>query len=250
RSYTSSGSKPYNNISAIMGYGVPDFASVSSGGSANQTTKKSTTQKTTAAKTTAANSTTKKAASSSTTSSNNNTTKNNETTFSATEKETTQAIKLDSLSITVPTYDLQIGDTVKLSYSVEPSDAPAVVGYFCDEEGIIEIGTNGSIKAIGSGTATVVVCANDELYKQCDFNVTEAVGEVTTQESKERKVVGTTKAEIVTTEKSIQSVLTNMGVNINALSQNKQLYLIPAAIAAATFFISVFVAITKKIMHK
>lgn len=64
---------------------------------------------------------------------------------------------------------MQIGDTVKLDYSVEPSNTNAVVGYFCDQEGIIDIGANGEITAIGNGTATVVVCANDDLYAQCDL---------------------------------------------------------------------------------
>ncbi|MCH5321911.1 MAG: hypothetical protein J1E36_09115, partial [Eubacterium sp.] len=156
----------------------------------------------------------------------------------------------ETLSINAPTYDLQIGDTVKLNYSVEPSNAPAVVGYFCDEEGIIEIGTDGDIKAIGSGTATVVVCANNELYKQCDFTVTEAVGEVTSLKTKERNVVGTTKAQVVTTQKSVQSVLKNMGVNVDSLTQNKQLYVIPLAIISVTFIISLFLAIVKKVKRR
>lgn len=247
REYTSSGSKPYNNISAIMGYGSPDFSSVSNGGGAsvNTTRKPSTT------KSQSGENTTKKPNSSYTESNSSNTektTKKDETT--TTEKETTESIKLDSLSIQAPNYDLQIGDTVKLNYSVEPSNAPAVVGYFCDEEGIIEIGRNGDIKAIGSGTATVVVCANNELYKQCDFTVTDAVGEVTTLETKERKVVGTTVEEIETTEKNVQNTLTKMGVNINALSQNKELYIIPAAIIAITFLISLLAAAIRKSKQK
>lgn len=243
RTYTSSGSKPYNNISAIMGYGCPNYSAVSSGGGSNNTTKKSTTTKRSSSEkheTTAKNSSTKQS-----------TAKNSTTEKStSTEKETAQTSALSSLSINASTYDLKVGDTVRLNYTVEPSNVPAVVGYFCDEEGIIEIEKSGDIKAIGSGTATVVVCANDELYKQCDFTVTEAVGEVTTHRSNERKVVGTTKAQIVTTEKSVQSILTNLGVNIDALSQNKQLYLIPLTIIAVTFVISVFTAIVKKVKKR
>lgn len=245
REYTSSGSKPYNNVSSIMGYASPDFSSVSKGGTGKKT---ETTKKRTNTKRSEKNNTTRK----STTLPyvDEEATKKKETTSTTAEKETTQATPLENLSINALTYDLQIGDTVKLNYSVEPSDAPAVVGYFCDEEGIIEIGDGGKIKAIGSGTATVVVCANNELYKQCDFTVTEAVGNVTTHQGKERNVVGTTKAEIVTTQKSVQSVLTNMGVNVNVLSQNKQLYIIPLTIAAVTFFISVFLAVIKKVKHR
>ena len=217
REYTSSGSKPYNNISSIMGYASPDFSSVSKGnGKKTETTKKRTNTKTPEKNNTTKKLTTRPSVK-------EETTKKKETAFTTTETETTQSTPLENLSINAPTYELQVGDTVKLNYSVEPENAPAVVGYFCDEEGIIEIGAGGNIKAIGSGTATVVVCANNELYKQCDFTVGEAVGEVTTHKGKERNVVGTTKAEIITTQKSVQSVLTNMGVNVNALSQNKQL---------------------------
>lgn len=240
RTYTSGGSKPYNNISAIMGYGVPAYSSVSSGGiQAEQTTKKNSTTKKQSDNSGSPNSAAN---------TNSSSAKKNENT--TTEAETTRAAKLESLSINASAYDLQVGDTVKLNYSVEPSDTQAVVGYFCDEEGIIEIGSDGDIKAIGSGTATVVVCANNDLYKQCDFTVTEAVGEVTTYEASERKVVGTTQAQIVTTERNVQNVLSNMGVNINLLSENKQLYIIPITIIGITFFISIFVLIAKKIKKK
>lgn len=243
RTYTSSGSKPYNNISAIMGYGVPNYSSSgSSGGQAPETTKK----RNTTTKTHSNDQTTKKNTQQNST---GNTTKE-ATTKSTTKTTTTEAIELESLDIHASNYDLQIGDTIKLNYSVEPSNAPAVVGYFCDEEGIIEIGNNGDIKAVGSGTATVVVCANNELYKQCDFNVTEAVAQVTTKQVKERKVVGTTQTEVVTTQKNVQTVLTHMGMNINELSQNKQLYIIPLTIIAVTFFISVFIAFAKRIKKK
>ena len=44
REYTEKGSKPYNNISAIMGYASPNYASAS-GSNAPETTKKPTTTK-------------------------------------------------------------------------------------------------------------------------------------------------------------------------------------------------------------
>ncbi|MDE5984342.1 MAG: CHAP domain-containing protein [Eubacterium sp.] len=240
REYTSSGSKPYNNISSIMGYGAPDFSSVSSGGSSSGGNyDKPTSPPATTKKPSGGNN-----------SNNQNTTKRNSTTSTtATTETTTEQIKLDTLSINASTYDLQIGDTVKLNYSVEPSNISAVVGYFCDEEGIIELDADGDIKAIGAGTATVVVCANNELYKQCDFTVTEAVAEVTTREVSERKVVGTTQ-QTITTEKNVQSVLTKMGVNVEMLSQNKQFYIIPAAIAGLTFIISIFTAAAGKAKRK
>lgn len=273
REYTKKGSKPYNNISSIIGYASPKFSSVSGSSAGKTTTKKHTTTKkakttkkataskrVTTKKATTAKSTTKKAAS-------KKTATKKETTKATTVATTTQAATkanakttteqsesapLTNLQIYASKYDLQIGDTVKLDYSVEPSNTNAVVGYFCDQEGIIDIGANGEITAIGNGTATVVVCANDDLYAQCDFVVTDAVGEVTTvggSNEESRKVVDT-RIDVSTTQANAQSVLTRLGVNVNMLSQNKQLYIVPASIAGVTVFISIFIAITKKIKKK
>ena len=244
RTYTSTGSKPYNNISSILGYGVPAYSSsASSGGQDKQTTKKNAATEKSEGKNESSNSVTNKTAQS------NTTKKNNATTETSTE-ETTQSVELESLEIRASTYDLQIGDTVKLHYTVEPSGAPAVVGYFCDEEGIIEIGADGNIKAVGTGTATVVVCANNELYKQCDFFVKEAVAEVTTQQSSQEHNSTNSPEQVTTARENFNNVLMGIGINVDALSQNKQLYVIPAAIIAVTFFISVFVAVAKKIKQK
>lgn len=273
REYTKKGSKPYNNISSIIGYASPKFSSVSGSSAGKTTTKKHTTtkkakttkkatasKKVTTKKATTAKSTTKKAAS-------KKTATKKETTKATTVATTTQAATkanakttaeqsesapLTNLQIYASKYDLQIGDTVKLDYSVEPSNTNAVVGYFCDQEGIIDINANGEITAIGNGTATVVVCANDDLYAQCDFVVTDAVGEVTTvggSNEESRKVVDT-RIDVSTTQANAQSVLTRLGVNVNMLSQNKQLYIVPASIAGVTVFISIFIAITKKIKKK
>lgn len=273
REYTKKGSKPYNNISSIIGYASPKFSSVSGSSAGKTTTKKHTTTKKakTTKKTTASKKvTTKKAATA------KSTTKKAASKKAATKKETTKATTiatttqaatkatakttneqsesapLTNLQIYASKYDLQIGDTVKLDYSVEPSNTNAVVGYFCDQERIIDIGANGEITAIGNGTATVVVCANDDLYAQCDFVVTDAVGEVTTvggSNEESRKVVDT-RIDVSTTRANAQSVLTRLGVNVNMLSQNKQLYIVPASIAGVTVFISIFIAITKKIKKK
>ena len=272
REYTKKGSKPYNNISSIIGYASPKFSSVS-GSSASKTTKKHTTTKkakttkkitaskrVTTKKATTVKSTTKKAASKKTatkkeTTKATTTTTTTQAATKATAKTTTEqseSAPLTNLQIYASKYDLQIGDTVKLDYSVEPSNTNAVVGYFCDQEGIIDIGVNGEITAIGNGTATVVVCANDDLYAQCDFVVTDAVGEVTTvggSNEESRKVVDT-RIDVSTTQANAQSVLTRLGVNVNMLSKNKQLYIVPASIAGVTVFISIFIAITKKIKKK
>lgn len=276
REYTKKGSKPYNNISSIIGYASPKFSSVSGSSAGKTTTKKHTTTKkakttkkataskrVTTKKATTAKSTTKKAASKKTATKKETTKATTTATVTTTTQAATKAnakttteqsesAPLTNLQIYASKYDLQIGDTVKLDYSVEPSNTNAVVGYFCDQEGIIDIGANGEITAIGNGTATVVVCANDDLYAQCDFVVTDAVGEVTTvggSNEESRKVVDT-RIDVSTTQANAQSVLTRLGVNVNMLSQNKQLYIVPASIAGVTVFISIFIAITKKIKKK
>lgn len=264
-SYTQSGSKPYNNISSIMGYAEPDFNSVASGSSGKTTKKKTTaapkttakkttrkttkktTRKTTAAKTTSPKKTTKAA----TKPTSRATTTAATTTVTETEA-TTKTIELKELDINASVYNLQIGDSVKLDYSVKPSNAPAVVGYFCDQEGIIELGAGGDIKAVGEGTATVVVCANDTLYKQADFTVTKAVGNVTKvhEGTTGRKVVGKADITVVTTERTAEAVLSRMGVNIDALSQNTHIYIIPLSIIGVTFVISLFAFSARKIKDK
>jgi hypothetical protein len=265
REYTKKGSKPYNNISSIIGYASPRFSSVSGSSAGKTTTKKHTTTKkakTTKKATASKRVTTKKAATAKSTTkkaaTKKETTKATTTTQAATKAtaktttEQSESAPLTNLQIYASKYDLQIGDTVKLDYSVEPSNTNAVVGYFCDQEGIIDIGANSEITAIGNGTATVVVCANDDLYAQCDFVVTDAVGEVTTvggSNEESRKVVDT-RIDVSTTRANAQSVLTRLGVNVNMLSQNKQLYIVPASIAGVTVFISIFIAITKKIKKK
>lgn len=238
RSYTSNGSKPYNNISSIMGYGVPDYSSAAGNSSGSASQNKTTKRQ-------SANTTEKSQQKTTQTETKRTTTKKENST---TQKETTEQIALENLSINASTYDLKIGDSVSLNYSVEPHNAPAVVGYFCDDEGIIDISSNGEIRAVGEGTATVVVCANNELYSQCDFTVTQAVASVTTT-VKTSEIADDTFNQTIT-NKNAENVLTNLGINVNALSKNKQLYVIPITIIGTALVISVFVAITKKIKHK
>ena len=233
REYTKKGSKPYNNISSIIGYASPKFSSVSGSSAGKTTTKKHTTtkkakttkkatasKKVTTKKATTAKSTTKKTATKKETTKATTVATTTQAATKANAKTTTEqseSAPLTNLQIYASKYDLQIGDTVKLDYSVEPSNTNAVVGYFCDQEGIIDIGANGEITAIGNGTATVVVCANDDLYAQCDFIVTDAVGEVTTvggSNEESRKVVDT-RIDVSTTQANAQSVLTRLGVNVN-----------------------------------
>ena len=104
------------------------------------------------------------------------------------------------------------------------------------QQGIIQIEQGGEIKAIGEGTATVVVCANDEIYKQCDFTVTSVSVEVTKQKTANDYVEEITKAP-VNTEKTKEQRLYEIGININKLKNNDEYYLVPVIIAGATVII-------------
>lgn len=249
RKYTSTGSKPYNNISAIMGYGSPDWSSAASGSSAaakKTTAKKSTTaKKQTAAK---KQTTTKKhtASTKKTTTKKNSTTKKETATETTTKKETTTALNnAADMKIYAASTELEIGDSVKLDYTIEPSGSNAVVGYFCDEENIIEISDGGKITAIGEGTATVVVCANDEIYRQCDFTVTAASSSVTRQSG--NKVGSTAATEPVSLEKTDTQKLNEIGINIDKLKSHKDYYIIPISVAGITAVVSLAVLAVKKI---
>ena len=138
REYTKKGSKPYNNISSIIGYASPKFSSVSGSSAGKTTTKKHTTTKkakttkkataskrVTTKKATTAKSTTKKAASKKTATKKETTKATTVTTATTTTQAATKAnakttteqsesAPLTNLQIYASKYDLQIGDTVKL----------------------------------------------------------------------------------------------------------------------------------------
>lgn len=236
REYTVSGSKPYNNVSAIMGYGAPNFSNVSSGGSSNTTAKKTTAKKAATKRTTSQKSTTKK-----------QTTTTTEKVTTETTVTTTEIKMAEKLSIAKNSYDLKVGDTVKLDYTIEPKNTRAVVEYFCDEEGIIQLDASGDITAIGSGNATVVVCANNELYNQCSITVNEAAGEVTTLIPDTTMAAETTIAE---TEINIKSIFTNAGINVDLIIHNRQLCIITISIIAAFSAIAVIITSAKKAKRK
>ena len=65
----------------------------------------------------------------------------------------------------------------------------------------------------------------------------------------ERKVVAT-RIDVSTTQANAQSMLTRLGVNVNMLAKNKQLYIVPISIAGVTAFVSIFIALIKKIKKK
>ena len=267
KTYTSSGSKPYANISSIMGYGAPDWASVA-GGSSNKTTKKQTTtkkkkkkaKKTTTKKHTTKKQTTKKQTTkkqttkkqTTKTTKKETTAKTTTTTTTTTTSTTKAAAVAKDMKLYAPSYDLQIGDSVKLDYSIEPADANAVIGYFCDEENIIEIKKGGVIKATGEGVATVVVCANDEIYRQVDFTV-EAVSSNVTKHTPVNPL-DSFEDESALSEKTPEQTLGAIGINLQKLKEHLKYYIIPAYIIALTFILSLIIlaikAIAKRVKSK
>lgn len=277
RKYTTSGSKPYNNVSAIMGYGVPDYSSVAKGGSSKPTTTKratttkkhKTTKKVTTTKkitTTKKVTATKKVTSEKTTTAKAKTTKPSAqkvTTTQATtapttakqeistkkKNEKTKNVPAQDMELYASTTDLEVGDSVKLGYTLEPSNSTAVIGYFCDEEGIIQIENGGEIKAIGEGTATVVVCANDEIYRQCDFTVSSTSTDVTRQKTANDYVEElTTSTHNI--EKTKEQKLNEIGINVQRLKNNDEYYYIPLAICGATVAMGLLAFVIRKAVKK
>lgn len=205
RQYTSTGSKPYNNISSIMGYASPKYSSASGSSSSGETDKKETEAK----KNQESKETTKKKSSSSSSSSSSGSEKseNDKTTKSSTTKKESKDEEktAEKLTLHAATNTLELGDSVTLEYNVEPAGSKAVVGYFCDEEGVIEIGEGGNITAIGKGTATVVVCANDSIYSQCDFTVTDVSRDVTVHSDAPEENIAETPDDSLPLELRIRS---------------------------------------------
>lgn len=252
RSYTSTGSKPYNNISSIMGYGNPNFSAVSSGGSSGSGSSGGSSGSSSGSSSSGGSSSSSSSGSSSGGSSSSKTTQKQTTTQRATTtttETTTEIILPTDMSLHAATYDLQIGDSVQLDYSIEPATAQAVVGYFCDEEDVLKISNGGEITALNEGKATVVVCANDEIYRQVDFNVTrESVG--VTQHS--ANIVDTGEQKKATVNKSTAQKLHDIGINLEQLVSHKNNYKYPLYILSATVALSAVVVLIRKLVirHK
>ena len=229
KTYTPSGSKPYANISSIMGYGSPNWSAAGASGEAPATTKAPTTQATTKKETATKASTTQAITAKAKK-------KKKKKKATTTETTTEPPVLAKDMTIHAATTELEVGDSVTLDYSVKPRGASAVVGYFCDEENIIEISEGGVITATGEGTATVVVCANDEIYRQCDFVVGANTADVTRKTPVEaNNHIATTLAPV---EKKPEQRLAEIGINTEKLASHKKDYIIPLCIIGATAFLS------------
>ncbi len=262
----------YINGRAIMGYGNPNWASVASDASKKttkkkakkkttkkkkKTKKKTTKKKTTKKKTTKKRSTKKKTTKKKTSKKKKTTTKKETssttkkektttTTTTTTKKSTKKSVVLaKDMKLHTATTDLQIGDSVELEYSIEPQNAKAVVGYFCDEENIIDISQGGVITATGEGVATVVVCANDEIYRQVDFNVSSVSSKVTTHTPD--TPLDTFEPTTKLSEQTLKQKFMGLGINVDKLMNHVKYYIIPAYILGLTAAISLFILAIKAI---
>ena len=165
------------------------------------------------------------------------------------KKEKTKNVPAQDMELYASTTDLEVGDSVKLGYTLEPLNSTAVIGYFCDEEGIIQIENGGEIKAIGEGTATVVVCANDEIYRQCDFTVSSTSTDVTRQKTANDYVEElTTSTHNI--EKTKEQKLNEIGINVQRLKNNDEYYYIPLAICGATVAMGLLAFVIRKAVKK
>ncbi|MBQ9531520.1 MAG: CHAP domain-containing protein [Eubacterium sp.] len=255
----SGSSSTYTSIRSIMGYGNPDWASVADGKkSKTKKAKKKKKKKTTTKKqTTKKKATKKKSSNKKTTQKKTTTTTKKETTTEKTTKKTTTtttkpvAVAKD-MKLHTATTDLQIGDSVQLDYTIEPRDAQAVVGYFCDEENIIDISHGGVITATGEGVATVVVCANDEIYRQVDFTVSSVSSKVTKHTPD--TPLDTFEPTTELSEQTLEQKLLGIGINFEKLKSHIKYYIIPAYILGLTAALSLLIlaikAISKAIRKK
>ncbi|MBQ9517623.1 MAG: CHAP domain-containing protein [Eubacterium sp.] len=242
---------------SVMGYGRPNWESLSNGKAAPVQTTKATTQqqktKQAATKSSKRKSKKKKTTTQAqtpqeqtTTSSSDDTSTTEESTTKKKPKKTTTTTKriiAKDMKLHASTTDLEVGDSVNLDYTIEPKGAQAVVGYFCDEENIIEISEAGVITATGEGKATVVVCANDEIYKQCDFTVTEASVNVT-QHTPDSVELETTEP---LSEKTVMQKLNDVGINADKLIDHSKYFIYPAAIIGTTAVLAGIIGIVKTI---
>jgi len=97
--------------------------------------------------------------------------------YTATCKVTvvTASIKATALTLTPTTLKLQEGETSSLKLTITPADATEVIKWSSDNESVVTV-TNGDIKAVSIGTATITVQTEDgRLKKTCAVTVTEKI---------------------------------------------------------------------------
>lgn len=94
----------------------------------------------------------------------------------------TITVVADTESVTGVTLDrsalaMNTGDTVKLTATVEPSNADdKTVSWSSDDTSVATVSSNGTVTAVGAGTATITVTTTDGDYTAtCDVTVTEPV---------------------------------------------------------------------------
>ena len=98
------------------------------------------------------------------------------------------------------------------------------------------------ITATGEGTATVVVCANDEIYRQCDFTVSSDDDNASPLSASEVTTIPYIGADVT---KSNNQKLNEIGINAERLISHKNYYIIPLCILGTTGIVTLCIIALK-----
>ncbi len=120
----------------------------------------------------------------------------------------------------------------------------AVVGYFCDQDDVVEIESDGKVRAKAPGTAIVVLCANNDIYEQYTLNIVEPESDLLVNRE---NIYGITKHNY---DKTPKDKIIELGVNVDVLTANKDLYLIPLSICGFTILVAFSIFVVKKFANK
>lgn len=95
----------------------------------------------------------------------------------------TKPIKVDSVTVSPKSNNLEVGKTRQLNVTIEPSNATNQdTSYTSSDDGIATVNNDGLVTAIGEGEATIIVMA-DGKSDTATVNVTEPEPEPDPEES-------------------------------------------------------------------
>jgi len=76
-----------------------------------------------------------------------------------------------NISLNTTNINLKIGDTYKLSYSIEPSNATTNIKWETSNSEVATVDNNGLVTAKKDGTATITVKTSNKLYDTCSIKI-------------------------------------------------------------------------------
>ena len=95
------------------------------------------------------------------------------------EKPTEEGIKLEKVIIKSSTVNVTIGDTKKIEYRIEPEDATITSINWESSDTSIATVTDGNVKGLKEGLATVTLTINKDFIGKVNINVTSKTSDVT-----------------------------------------------------------------------